>query len=194
VHSPRAEQNAQLASKKPTRLRKGQPDRDFELAPWQKPKPARSFEPAPWQKAKPGRNFEPAPWQKAKPGKNLEAAPWQKAKPGRNFEPAPVQGEFQNGDKRPTRSSSKRDDAAGAEPGYGAFHVSWGENQGADPRRLLAIVCRKGRIHSKDVGVIRIFATSSVVEVRAQVAAAFAKAADGPDSRDPLVRIAPLRA
>ncbi len=76
---------------------------------------------------------------------------------------------------------------------YGAFHVTWGENQGADARRLLAIVCRRGRIRSNDVGEIRIGPTSSVIEVRKQVAAAFAKAAQAPDKRDPRVHIAPLR-
>jgi ATP-dependent RNA helicase DeaD len=96
--------------------------------------------------------------------------------------------------KRPTRGATSDDSKHLPEPGYGAFHVTWGEAQGADARRLLAIVCRKGRIRSQDVGVIRIGNTSSVVEVRAQVAAAFAKAANGPDRRDPLVRIAPLRA
>jgi ATP-dependent RNA helicase DeaD len=76
---------------------------------------------------------------------------------------------------------------------YGAFHVTWGEDQGADARRLLAIVCRRGRIRSNDVGEIRIGPTSSVIEVRRQVAAAFAKAAQAPDRRDPRVHIAPLR-
>jgi ATP-dependent RNA helicase DeaD len=76
---------------------------------------------------------------------------------------------------------------------YGAFHVTWGENQGADARRLLAIVCRRGRIRSHDVGEIRIGPTSSVIQVRMQVAAAFAKAAQAPDRRDPRVHIAPLR-
>ena len=84
-------------------------------------------------------------------------------------------------------------DSAITEPGFGAFHVTWGEDQGADARRLLAIVCRKGRIRSKDVGAIRIGATSSVIEVRTEVAAAFAKAAKTRDRRDPLVCIAPLR-
>ncbi len=76
---------------------------------------------------------------------------------------------------------------------FGAFHVTWGENQGADARRLLAIVCRRGRIRSNDVGEIRIGPTSSVIEIRTQVAAAFAKAAQIPDRRDPRVHIAPLR-
>jgi ATP-dependent RNA helicase DeaD len=92
------------------------------------------------------------------------------------------------------RPSSNDADSHVPEPGYGAFHVTWGESQGADPRRLLAIVCRKGRIHSKDVGAIRIGATSSVIEVRAQVAGAFAKAARVRDRRDPLVKIEPVRA
>lgn len=117
-----------------------------------------------------------------------------RTKPERYFDapPAPLRPAA---GRKPAASAPKLNDVPmGPEPGYGAFHVTWGETQGADPRRLLAIVCRKGRIHSKDVGAIRIGPKSSVVEVREHVAAEFAKAAKAHDRRDPLVRIAPLRA
>jgi ATP-dependent RNA helicase DeaD len=68
------------------------------------------------------------------------------------------------------------------------FQVSWGERNGADTRRLLAIACRRGDIESKDVGAIRIGPASSLIEVRAYRAEAFAEAAARPDPRDPRVR------
>ncbi len=114
---------------------------------------------------------------------------------GRKSGQQPRQDDNRSAMGKPGRGRPSSGDAGKhvPEPGYGAFHVTWGESQGADARRLLAIVCRKGRIHSKDVGAIRIGATSSVIEVRAQVAASFAKAARVRDSRDPLVKIEPLR-
>lgn len=95
-------------------------------------------------------------------------------------------------------AANKRSSKIGSEPSgrqtedFGRFQVTWGEHQGADARRLLAVVCRKGRIHSQDVGAIRIGATTSVIEIRTRVAEAFARAARAPDRRDPGIRIAPL--
>jgi ATP-dependent RNA helicase DeaD len=69
------------------------------------------------------------------------------------------------------------------------FRVNWGERQGADPRRLLALVCRRGEIRGADVGAIEIGKTSSTFEVAEDVAREFARAARKPDSRDERVRI-----
>ena len=71
------------------------------------------------------------------------------------------------------------------------FRVTWGETHGADARRMLPIVCRRGEIKGSDVGAIRIGRVWSTVEVAAEVAEAFARAAARPDPRDP--RIAILR-
>jgi ATP-dependent RNA helicase DeaD len=68
------------------------------------------------------------------------------------------------------------------------FQVSFGARQGADVRRLLAIVCRRGEIESRDIGAIQIGPASSLVEVRRDRAEAFAAAASRPDPRDPKVR------
>jgi ATP-dependent RNA helicase DeaD len=79
-----------------------------------------------------------------------------------------------------------------AEPGGGAwvsFRVTWGQVHGADPRRLLAMVCRRGNIEGRDVGAIRVERTFSVVDVAASVAPAFDAAATEPDPRDPRVKI-----
>lgn len=72
------------------------------------------------------------------------------------------------------------------------FVVTWGSRHGADPRRVLALVCRRGGIQGGHVGAIDIGPTRSCFEVDVSVAEAFAQAASQPDSRDPRVRIAPL--
>jgi ATP-dependent RNA helicase DeaD len=76
--------------------------------------------------------------------------------------------------------------------GWGMFHVTWGQLQGADPRRMLAVVCRRGNIRGADVGAIRIGPTSTIVEVRHQVAAEFAVRAKQPDPEEPRIRITEL--
>jgi ATP-dependent RNA helicase DeaD len=73
------------------------------------------------------------------------------------------------------------------------FTVSWGEVHGADARRLLAMVCRRGDIESRDVGGIRIGRTSTVLEIAEDVAPRFAAAVRQPDPRDPNVVIKPFR-
>jgi ATP-dependent RNA helicase DeaD len=69
--------------------------------------------------------------------------------------------------------------------GWIPFHVSWGANAGADTRRLLAMVCRRGQIRGSDVGAIRVERNFAIVDVAAPVAEAFERAASEPDPRDP---------
>lgn len=74
-----------------------------------------------------------------------------------------------------------------------AFRVSWGSTHGADTRRLLAMLCRRGGIESGDVGAIRVHPTWSIAEIAADVADAFAERTAAPDPRDPRVKIRPER-
>jgi ATP-dependent RNA helicase DeaD len=76
--------------------------------------------------------------------------------------------------------------------GWGTFQVTWGESQGADARRMLAVVCRRGNIRGADVGAIRIGPTSTIVEVRKQVAAEFAVRAKQPDPNEPRIHISAI--
>jgi ATP-dependent RNA helicase DeaD len=69
------------------------------------------------------------------------------------------------------------------------FHVSWGGKHGADTRRLLGMVCRRGGIEGRSVGAIKVDAIFSIVEVARDVADAFEASASKPDPRDPKVRI-----
>ncbi len=73
------------------------------------------------------------------------------------------------------------------------FHVTWGEEQGADARRLLAMACRRGNIRGTDVGSIRVARSHSVMDVASHVADAFAKAVGSPDTREPHIVFRPDR-
>jgi ATP-dependent RNA helicase DeaD len=105
--------------------------------------------------------------------------------------------------ERAARSAHRPDraarDAQGGAPSdrnrsWVPFRVSWGQEQGADARRLLAVACRRGQIRGADVGSIRVGRSHSVIEVASHVADAFAVAAGGPDPRDPRMTIKPERA
>ena len=77
---------------------------------------------------------------------------------------------------------------------FSVFRVTWGERQGADTRRMLAVLCRRGNVKSSDIGAIRIGPHDSLVEVRSEVAEAFSGAAGRPDPRDPRVKVYPQEA
>ncbi len=83
----------------------------------------------------------------------------------------------------------------GSTPGpqsFALFRVTWGSRHGADPRRLLALVCRRGDISSNQVGAIQIGDTSSTVQIASHVVPGFTEAAQRPDERDPRIQIDPI--
>ncbi len=97
---------------------------------------------------------------------------------------------------RRASASGERRDRRGAPSGphegggdFVAFRVSWGEAHGAEARRLVAMMCRRGNIEGRDIGAIRIGRTSSVIEVSGRVAAQFEKLTQKPDPRDPRVHV-----
>lgn len=92
---------------------------------------------------------------------------------------------------RPSRERRREPDARreGRPAGWVPFRVSWGARHGADPRRLLALVCRRGQVSGRDVGAIYVEPFFSIVHVESGVAGAFARAASRPDPRDPRVTI-----
>lgn len=69
------------------------------------------------------------------------------------------------------------------------FRVSWGQEGGADARRMLAMLCRRGGIRGGDVGAIRIDQHSTLVGVDSAVAAAFERVATKTDHREPHIQI-----
>ena len=102
---------------------------------------------------------------------------------------------------RPEYPKRERPDAARASTPYrGAqrdggdwvsFRITWGGDDGADARKLLAMACRWGEIRGSDVGAIEIERDYSRLSVKAAVAATFAEATSKPDSRNPRVTIQP---
>jgi len=72
---------------------------------------------------------------------------------------------------------------------WATFRVTWGSLHGADPRRLLAMTCRRGNIRGSDVGAIRIETGYSLIDVARPVADAFEREVARPDPRNPKVRI-----
>ncbi|WP_437973142.1 DEAD/DEAH box helicase [Sorangium sp. So ce295] len=140
--------------------------------PRSEPHPSRARPPAPPWSGAPSRARPPAPpWSGAPSRARPSAPPWSEA-PSR-ARPAARQG---NGEQPPRLP-------------FVPFQVNWGERHGADPRRLLALVCRRGGVSSQQIGAIRIGSTASVVEVASPAAPEFARAVNQPDARDARIRI-----
>ncbi len=89
------------------------------------------------------------------------------------------------------RSSTPYRGAQRAGGEWASFRVSWGGVQGADARKVLAMVCRWGEIRGSDVGAIEIERDFSRISVKGSVASGFAEATSKPDSRNPRVTIRP---
>lgn len=70
-----------------------------------------------------------------------------------------------------------------------SFRVNRGKVHGADARRLVAMLCRRGRIRGADIGAIKVCGTYSDVEVSQDVAATFAQATFRSDPRNPRVDV-----
>jgi ATP-dependent RNA helicase DeaD len=90
------------------------------------------------------------------------------------------------------RSPSEPPPRRGGGDQWVPFEVSWGAEHGADARRLVAMLCRRGAIKGSDIGAIRVNRTSSSVEIAARVVPDFSAASRAPDPREPRVHIVPL--
>jgi ATP-dependent RNA helicase DeaD len=108
--------------------------------------------------------------------------------PGAPFDPRPSRK--REGDVRVPSTGANWDRSSSEH--WGMFRITWGQLQGADARRVLAVVCRRGGIRGADVGAIRIGPTASIIEVKGAVAAEFASRALEPDPQEPRIRIHPL--
>jgi ATP-dependent RNA helicase DeaD len=93
---------------------------------------------------------------------------------------------------RPTRERPHGREAATAARSFVPFRVTWGGRHGADARRLLALICRRGGINSDQVGAIHIGDRMSTVEVASPASPAFARQVKQPDARDPRIQIEPM--
>ncbi|MEN9581244.1 MAG: High confidence in function and specificity [Pseudomonadota bacterium] len=123
------------------------------------------------------------------------------APPPQQRRDAPVRRELPRGNARDDARESGRPGPGqgGPRPSHAAgqfvpFFVSCGQRQGATTARLLSMACRRGGIKSDAIGAIQVGERSSVVEVHADFASAFAQLASQPDARDPNIRITPVAA
>ena len=65
------------------------------------------------------------------------------------------------------------------------FFINRGVKQGATPGRILAELCRRGKVTGGDIGSIAIHPNASTFDVRAEVSVQFEDNAGRRDSRDP---------
>jgi len=80
-----------------------------------------------------------------------------------------------------------------ANAGYTRFHINWGHRHGANPKRLLAAICRRGDVSGKQVGAIEIAAFFTTFDIADSVAEKFERQAARRDDRDPTQRISRYR-
>jgi len=127
---------------------------------------------APPDQPAPAAPAAPAP---AEPPAGRRLAPGQRGKAG-----APPAWQ------RPAAPARGGDDRGGdGFGGFQRFRINWGSRDGADPRRVMAHVCRRGGVDSDAVGQIRVQFAFTTFEIAAPVAAAFERSARRPDRRDP---------
>lgn len=99
---------------------------------------------------------------------------------------------FGHEERRPARSSEdyaqkrtpgerERGERSGPRGETVWFRLNTGRKDGADPRKLLPMICRRGQITRDEVGAIRIFDRETKVEIDADVAERFAELTRVPD-------------
>ncbi|MCU0862838.1 MAG: DEAD/DEAH box helicase [Planctomycetes bacterium] len=76
------------------------------------------------------------------------------------------------------------------ETGFVRFRINWGTRDGAEPRRVLAHVCRRGDIDGQLIGAIEVHPSMTTFAVAAGAAQQFERRASRPDRRDPHLVIA----
>lgn len=76
-----------------------------------------------------------------------------------------------------------------AEQGFVHFVVNWGQKRGANPSRVLAMLCKRGNIKGDCIGAIEIEANRTSFGVREEVAARFEASAGKVDPLQPDLKI-----
>lgn len=88
-------------------------------------------------------------------------------------------------DRKPHKTGPKPQSRPRTQGDFITYQVSWGAHAGADTRRLLAMVCRRGDVSSDAVGAIRVAPKSSTVEISSNAVQQFERAVTRPDKRNP---------
>lgn len=94
-------------------------------------------------------------------------------------------------DPRPARSAPAR----GPRPPQGDavwFTINVGRSKNADPKWLVPLLCRRGKIGKQDIGKIQVLARETRVEIAAAASARFAEAVRVPDAKDRNIHIEPV--
>jgi ATP-dependent RNA helicase DeaD len=182
---PRVVYSVKPPDERPERMERG-PRRDFDTPRFASERPpARQFVGGAREERAPREErFSDRP--SAPPRRDFDAP--REGRAPRAFEPREDRAprSFESREDRAPRSSERPQNAA-----WVPFVINWGERHGADPRRLLALACRRGQIRGTDVGSIRIGPSESSFEVAAHVADSFTMNAARRDARDPGLRIEP---
>lgn len=98
--------------------------------------------------------------------------------------------QYQDRSDRPDQSERPRQQGGYRKSeGMTRFSINWGLRNGANPRRLLALICRRGDITSRMVGSIDMDSYSTSFEIDGSIASQFETAVRQPDPRDPGLRI-----
>ncbi len=87
------------------------------------------------------------------------------------------------------KETGRKKDRQKFDANYRRFHVTWGSKQGATSSRVLATMCRRGNIKSKEIGRIELKEFSCIVDVSETAASEFLKNAKVPDAKAPEVKV-----
>jgi ATP-dependent RNA helicase DeaD len=128
---------------------------------------------------------EVAPVATAQPAPPVDEPPAAPARP-----PAPPRRLSPEQRGKPRALPAWQRPAAAATPassagGFLRFRINWGRRDGADPRRVMAHVCRRGGIASRQVGAIDVRVAATTFEVASDVADGFLRAVQRRDAREP---------
>jgi len=98
-------------------------------------------------------------------------------------------------DARPERAPYASNGSFGGrdDDGFERFTINWGFAGGANPKRLLAHVCRRGGVSGDSVGAIRLQPHQSTFDIRRSEANEFEQRASRRDPRDPQLIVRRLR-
>jgi ATP-dependent RNA helicase DeaD len=69
------------------------------------------------------------------------------------------------------------------------FTINVGRSKNADPKWLVPLLCRRGKIGKQDIGKIQVLARETRVEIAAAASAGFAEAVRVPDAKDRNIHI-----
>ncbi|MBB3998799.1 DEAD/DEAH box helicase [Aureimonas pseudogalii] len=98
-------------------------------------------------------------------------------------EPRSVKGGRDSADGKPDRRERPEGEAPRSRSNGPTvwFHLDIGRNNNADPKWLLPLLCRRGKITRDDIGAIRIFDKETKFEIAEAAAKRFAASAEGTD-------------